>query len=377
MRVERALHAARAAGAGPWHRAPTDGRERTRRYAVGDPQAPLETFLRILDKNGLLAEDGSLAPDVALVSIGDHFDWGTPSERPAAQADGLALLAWLAAHPEDQVTLIAGNHDLARVGELFDLDDTTFQLVHTQALAAYRDGSPDPELERALCEDNPWLATAELAARDLSAFSVAQRELVATLLESGRLRLAYAPDNCLLFCHAGVTRAHLDAVGLSAAEQTDARIVAARLNDCLSRAVRGAAGAALSIEHLHRPGSYSGGEGGGVLYHRPGNPDLPRNGSRDFATLLGRRFDPRRLPLGLTQVIGHIADQKCRELLGPWALGPAAAPGEPRHLVTDGREVRYRAGLPETLATADQASLLFIDGHMNRTPPEHYQLLEW
>ena len=53
-----------------------------------------------------------------LVSIGDHFDWGERADRPTARKSGLALLSWLSAHPADQVVVIAGNHDLGRVGEL-------------------------------------------------------------------------------------------------------------------------------------------------------------------------------------------------------------------------------------------------------------------
>src|SRR6185503_7898928 len=64
---------------------------RPRRLAVGDPQAPLRTFFEILDDRGLLGPDGRLSPSVALVSMGDHFDWGDPSEREAAADDGHAL----------------------------------------------------------------------------------------------------------------------------------------------------------------------------------------------------------------------------------------------------------------------------------------------
>src|SRR5262249_21130022 len=93
-----------------------------RRLAIGDPPAPVEKFFAILDRRSLLVESGPragrLAEDVALVSMGDHFDWGPPESRAAATAGGLALLAWLAAHPAEQTAIVVGNHDLARVGEL-------------------------------------------------------------------------------------------------------------------------------------------------------------------------------------------------------------------------------------------------------------------
>src|SRR6476646_5773627 len=88
--------------------APPDGRPRTRHFAIGDPQAPFETFLALLDRRGLLGADGRLVPDAALVSIGDHFDWGKRSDRDRAAEGGSLLVAWLAAHPADQVTMILG-----------------------------------------------------------------------------------------------------------------------------------------------------------------------------------------------------------------------------------------------------------------------------
>ena len=60
---------------------PPDKVERQLNVAIGDPQASLSTFLRILDLNGLLGDDGRLRPEVGLVSMGDHFDWGRPEDR--------------------------------------------------------------------------------------------------------------------------------------------------------------------------------------------------------------------------------------------------------------------------------------------------------
>ncbi|MBI3201047.1 MAG: transcriptional regulator [Myxococcales bacterium] len=340
---------------------------------MGDPQAPLAVFLSLLDRHGLLGPDGWLAAEVELVSIGDHFDFGGSSERQSAASDGLAIAIWLASHPRDQVTMIAGNHDLARVGELAPFDDATFERVHHQAVAAYRGGEPDPEAEQALCEAYPSLATAEVAARDFSAFSAAQRELVWSLLRARRLPLAHAGRHDLLFCHAGVTREHLSAAG--APDGCDAHAAARALNAALDAAIESHAGGALEIAALHRPGDFARGEGGGMLYHRPGHPDLAENQGHDASSSLGRRFDPRRLPQGLTQVIGHISDAKCRQLLGPWAEGEPA-PGALRHLTTDGQRVSYATGLPAA-TRGEEATLIFIDGLMNRTPVESYAVFEW
>lgn len=377
MRAVTAERRARELAREPWQPREPAGVARSRRVAVGDPQAPLGVFLRVLEQHGLLGDDGWLAADVELVSIGDHFDFGGSAQRREAAEDGLAILAWLAAHPPDQAVLIAGNHDLARVGELWDFDDARFSQVHERAVLAYRGGDPDPELERALCEAHPSLATAEVAARDFCAFSVAQRELVWALSRARRLRLAHAAGAGLLFCHAGVTRDHLSAIGLPPSEQGHARAVADALNRVFDGAVSSYASGPLALRSLHRPGDRAGGEGGGMLYHRPANPDVAQNRGHDLADPLGRRFDPRRLPLGLTQVIGHVADAKCRELLGSWALNEEPEPGELRHLESDGSSVRYRAGLPSEPRGADVATVVFIDGLMNRTPVDRYRIFEW
>src|SRR5687767_9484685 len=108
-RAAAALAMARELARGRPTSSPRDGRPGRRVFAVGDPQAGDDRFFALLDAKGLLGEDGRLRPDVALVSIGDHFDWGPPSAREQAAESGLAILAWLASHPADQATLLAGN----------------------------------------------------------------------------------------------------------------------------------------------------------------------------------------------------------------------------------------------------------------------------
>ncbi len=351
----------------------------TRRFVMGDPQAPLDTILTILAHNGLLADDGWLAPDVELVSVGDHFDWGRLDERHQAGADGLATLSWLAAHPAAQVTLIAGNHDLARVGELCGFDDNSFASAHRQAVEAYRGGDPDAALEAALLARYPALPSAEVAARDLATFSVAQRELVRALLERQRLSLAAAIGDNVLVTHAGVTHAELDALGVDATSRSAATIVAAALNQRFYDDVRAwLAGDStharpLAITGLHQPGDAAGGEGGGMLYHRPCNPDAVSDA--EFGGPRRRRYDARTLPLGLTQVIGHISDRKCRQMLGSWVVDEPPQPGSVRHLFSDGRDAIYRAGCPSDLNAGKRALMVFVDGGMNRVAPEHFELL--
>ncbi len=376
-RVERALRAAESDAATPDRvrpaRAPLS---RPRRVAVGDPQAPFERLLRILDRHGLLGDDGRLHEDCALVSTGDHFDWGDRPRREEAARSGLHLLAWLAAHPPDQVALIAGNHDLARVGELIGFDDAGFAALQAEADGAYRGGATDAAAEARLLERFPTLATAETAARDLATFRTEQRTLVTALLRARRFMLGLAAGDDLLVCHAGATADDLHAVGLPAERHRDAPAAAGALNVALDSAVDAWNGREpFAIPGLHRPGGSGRGEARGMLLHRPGHPAITRNAGL-YHGPPRRRFDPRWLPVGLTQAIGHIRDKKCRDLLGPWSDGAAPRDGPLRHLRVRGEAVRYTRGLPEE-ADPQAATLVFVDGGMNFVvDPASYELLD-
>lgn len=328
---------------------------------MGDPQAPLERVMAVLDAHGLLSDEGTLAPDVSLVSLGDHFDWGGAAEALRAREDGLALLAWLLAHPSDQVALVAGNHDLGRLGELHAFDDASFQLAQREARVVYDSG--DEGEERALLERWPALPTAELAARDFAAFSVAQRELVRAALASGRMRAAFALDAETLFIHAGVSLDDLAAHGISAA---DARVVAEALSRLLREALDACGQGPLRIEHLHEPGNAAIGEGGGIFFHRATLGPFATGPTR-------RRFDARRLPPGITQVVGHVVDEKTRELLADWTVGPPAE-GRLRTLVATAESGTYQRGVHPRHDGA--ARVVFCDGAMKRTPPDRYGLLD-
>ncbi len=349
---------------------PPDEHPRSVHVALGDPQAPFEKLLSILDQHGLLDESGRLRREVHLVSIGDHFDYGGAALAADAKRSGRLLLSWLAAHPVDQVDLIVGNHDLARVGELSSLDDPTFSRCQDEASNIEPD---DAEAEEAFLRRYPALPSSETARRDFNGFSVAQRELVTRLLREARLVCALALTPRLLLCHAGVTCLDLDAAGAAAEAQSDAIAIARFLNERVAASVAAWAGQGpLAIPELHTPGSAALGEGGGIFYHRPSHPE--RSSPAAFTGALRRRFDPRALPLGVVQVIGHIRDNKCRELLGPWAIGRAARDGELRHLLADREHVRYQAQLPASFA--DAAAMIFTDGGMNWASAESYDLLD-
>lgn len=341
---------------------PPDGRERQIHAAIGDPQAPLDVFLKILERHGLLADDGRLAPDVALVSMGDHFDWGTPAQREQATREGPAILAWLAAHPPDQVRIVLGNHDLARVGELAGFSDDEFSRARAEADLAYRGGDVDRALEAALLERWPATPGAEVLARDLSCFSAAQRALVTRLLRARRARLAHAFDRDLLLLHAGVTTAELERIDAASAAEGDAYAIAAALDAFVDARVDAWTGAGpLDLAPLHEHGSARGGEAKGMLFHRPAQAGADR---------IKRRFDPRALPRGVAQVVGHIHDRKCRELLPDWADAAPPVHGKLRSLSLAGAAPRYRVGCDPA------AALYFVDGAMNRGAPEDYELFD-
>ena len=345
-----------------------------RRVALGDPQAPFEKVRAILEHHQLLDGHGRLAADVELTSMGDHFDWGGLAERRRAADDGLALLIWLASHPAEQVHLVLGNHDLARVGELALLDDIRFGQALDDALVAClgaRGGDPDADcLFRGRWPEVP---TAEFVARDVVSFREEQRGLVEDLLRSRRFRIAFAPSHDLLLLHAGVTRDDLAGLGLSPSEQGDAVRVAAALNSALDRALDAWTGGPLDIGALHRPGCAERGEGRGIFYQRPALPELGR--PEAFAGPPCRRFDPRRLPPGLTQAIGHIQDAKCRMLLGAWCEGGPAGDGPLRCLIVNGERGSYRTRI-EAPRDTHSARLLFSDGAMAVAPVSAFQLLD-
>lgn len=330
---------------------------------MGAPQAPLATVQSVLDRYELLDAQGQLRDDVQLVSMGDHFDWGHASERKKATRDATALLEWLATHSREQVVLLAGNHDLARVCELGPfVTDALFESAWAMAAEAYRGGNPDAEASKRFLEKYPHVPDAECLARDFSCYSVAQQKLVTALLRSKRLRLAHAHDG-LLLVHAGVTEADFALVGGSPKTAAEA---AKLLNDFFDSRIDAWNSGAFDLTPLHQPGSAKGGEARGVLFHRPAMPkDDPQ-----FHGPPRRRFDPRHLPSAFPQAIGHIRDKKCRDLLGTWADSEAPIDGPLRSLRVEGETVRYARG------THPQARLYFLDAGINYLGTQRYELFD-
>jgi 3',5'-cyclic AMP phosphodiesterase CpdA len=332
--------------------------------AFGDPQAPHEVLLEILDQRHLLV-GGRLHPSVRIVSMGDHFDWGDPdaASRETATADGLRTLAWLASHPPEQVVLLLGNHDLSRVGELAHFDDESFAEARREADRAYRDDAPerDEASFRAAWNLPSW----EVASRDLSTFSVAQRTLVRRLLEEKRFQIAFAPREDLLLSHAGVTKDELTHLGLRE-DTADAFEIADALAHALAEGLSQAphANDRLVLPGLHHPGDAHA-EGTGMFFHRlTRGPEMPR--------IPRRRFAAERLPTGFSQGIGHIRDKKTRTLLD---LPPSGEKeGSLRTLTLGEGHLRYELGiLPRP---TDHARILYLDSGMGHTSPEAYELLD-
>jgi len=349
--------------------------KRSSLIAMGDPQAPLSRVTDILRRHGLVRPGKRLRlrSGARLLSIGDHFDWGgsTAEARADAAKDGEALLRALSAHDADDVILLVGNHDLARVGELLDVTDDTFAALQILAdMHYYGAGSVDDEAAffRLSAQSLP---STEIVARDLSTYRASQQALVLRLLLKRRLRLAHAEDG-LLYSHAGVTRKHLWSLGLDEVAPPDevAAALNARLDEAVSACLRRRPRRPLVVVGLHRPGDGIG-EGDGCLYHRPTYVEAD-------AWVEPRRFDPRTLPRGLWQVIGHVRDKRCVEALGRWSVPKEQALGAIRHLVSVDGDVVYRHGPPPPRQTLPPHAsvMIFIDGAMGACPPERYELFD-
>jgi hypothetical protein len=361
-RIDLAIAHARALRAGA-ALAPTRTNAARRTVAIGDPQTNTARFFGALDANGLLADDGWLRDDVRLISMGDHFDYFVP-EREAGRVEGVLVLSWLAAHARDHVMLVAGNHDLSRVMELVSIDDARFQAAGDLARAIF-DGPRDQRAARTAEWRSlyPELATTGYAGRDYNAFTVEQRVLVQRLLLANRFDLALAQDD-VLFTHAGVTQRELAILGVA----PDAHAIAAALQARFAAAIAAVADdwragkpTPLSLEPLHVAGA-DGLEGGGMLYHRPADPERPKADAEwELDPRAPRRFDPRTLP-PITQVAGHTGHSKAWKEMPRWREpGMTGDRGGLRTLSLHGDGVRYRRGIH---ADAD-AILWMIDPEMH------------
>jgi len=341
--------------------------------AIGDPQSSSERWFGALAAHGLLGDDGWLRPDVRLVTMGDYFDYYVP-ERERARVEGVLILGWLAAHSSEHVTLLFGNHDAARVMELAGLGDERFRAAADAAgeiIQLPRDQRGEREAEFA--RRFPEISTPGYAARDYNAFTVEQRALVQRLLLGGRFVLAVTSTvrgTPVLLTHAGITWRELTMLCL---RDHSAQAIARALNDRLAGAIREVAAdwragtpTPLSLEPLHVAGA-DGQEGGGLLYHRPSDPERPgADPAWESGSRAPRRYDPRTaLPRGLTQVIGHTGHRKaCHELPRWLAPNIDLGPGGVRTLrVALDKTVSYTRGIQPT--DGRDAVVYMIDPEMH------------
>lgn len=352
-------------------------------YAIGDPQAPLDRLLTILAAHDLLDDPtespASLRPDTHLLVVGDYFD-----RRAGSDA---AALRWLIGHPDHQVTLLLGNHDVVRVIEFWRLSDADWADARARAFDLQTPGQPPlPDTRAAFFERHPDIPDPAQCVRDFQEFTVDQRRLVQRLLLDRRLRLATAATleggTRALVTHSGLTSRELAVVKAG----TDPDDIADALNAFLDDRVdlvrdawtRGEP-ARLDLHPLTLLGRPHR-EAGAFMHHRPAHPD--HHPASEFDSENRRKFDPAMLPLGLVQVAGHTPSLKALKTLDGYDVDPALS-RKPipalRVLETDGTTCWYRAtpsGQP------GRGVLHLIDGGMSdldddgyRLDPADYQLL--
>ncbi|MBA2538852.1 MAG: hypothetical protein H0V17_04390 [Deltaproteobacteria bacterium] len=344
-----------------------------RRVAIGDPQSSTLRFLSALHAHGLLGDDGWLRPDVRLIAMGDYFDYRV-SEREQGRVEGVLILGWLAAHAPEHVTIVFGNHDAARVMEFAEITDERFrEAAEVAAPIVALPRADRPKAEAEFLRAFPGIPTPGYAARDFNAFTVEQRELVQRMLLADRFTLATTASvlgTPVLMTHAGITKREL---GYLCARDHKVDTIAEMLQLRLAGAVRTVADAwragtpmAMSLEPLH-VAAHDGEEGGGLLYHRPADPDRPgADASWEQSGRAPRKYDPRAaLPRGLAQVVGHTGHRKAAKEMPRWRADDCDdAPGGVRTLrITHDGVATYRRGAHK--AEPRDAVLYMIDPEMH------------
>lgn len=264
--------------------------------------------------------------------------------------------------------LIAGNHDLCRVIELWHESDESF--------AAARAAGDDPDFSTRF----PRIPTPLIARRDFNGFTVEQRTLVQQLLIQRRFALAAVAEvdgQVALLVHAGLSQRDLDVLGLPDERDPDriARALNAFLDERVERvadAWRNGQLASLDLAPLHYGGGagVEGVEGSGFLYQRPVNGEVVESGGDR-----PRRFDARTLPRDLLQVVGHTAHKKSRDEFGPWVTERARNVeygGGLRTLRVDDTPIYDLGVLPHR---AGAATMIMIDAGMSDPRVDDYPLL--
>jgi hypothetical protein len=350
----------------------------TRWLCVGDPQVAFDHFAATLDHHGLLGDDGTLAPGVGLVSMGDHFDYGAgkhddPEGHAARGLEGQLILAWLSAHPPTRVRILLGNHDAARVMELADFDDARFRSVRSALAVA------DDARRRHLVDEHK-LPNPTMPLHDFCTWSEAQRAQVQRLLLAHRFDLALHArhdDRPLLLTHSALTTRELARLGLGD-DDASAAVVAETLQQLLRTAVAAVADdwragrpTRLSLAPVHDAADV-GEEAGGFLAHRPANPATSKDPTWEWNPARPRRFDPNTLPRGFDQACGHTGPGGLTRALQPWLVDGVGDAGRLHTLVVTADPPRVHPGIA---AATDGVRLLLLDVALGKAAPDRVELL--
>ena len=102
------------------------------------------------------------------------------------------------------------------------------------------------------------------------------------------------------------------------------------------------------------------------MHHRPARVRLPESAASapdSWNPDRPRRFDPRTLPLGLVQVVGHVTNGKLLSELADWVPVESRSRLQMglRVLQTDGSAMTLRPWEEVLAYPLDQASMVFID----------------
>jgi hypothetical protein len=352
-------------------------------FAMGDLQCEFNKLLSVLKANHCLDKTEKLAADVRLITVGDYFDYHDKESNDVqrTQRNGCQILEWLSKHSSEQVTILLGNHDICRVAELINYSEERYAKARQLAIEVSLEECP--KKRQRFREQFPELPSPGIAERDFSSYGVKQRELIIQLLLEERVQLACVASfngHPVLLNHAGVTERELEILQLSG--ETNPEIIAEALNTTLRKAVQKVSKAwqrgerpALDLSPLHVAGTTDQ-EGGGLLYHRPCNPEAYKS-SWAFDSHRPRRYHPQALPRGLIQVCGHTTHKKCLKELGDW-IHPSARSQvlwQLRTLTVDNDQVSYRAGTPKDFNDTE-AIMIMIDAAINDVSPKQYPLLK-